>query len=54
MSFNKKFLPELEEMKRLYESYGHERFIEIYSKADAFVGSTESIEFVKEKLKQKS
>lgn len=47
MSFNKKFLQDITTLKNLLKSEGSERFYFIYvKKADAYVGSSESIKFI--------
>jgi hypothetical protein len=48
MGFNKTYLPELEELKKLHEELGTEGFIAKYSKYDAIIGSIESSEYLKQ------
>ena len=47
MGFNKVYLPEVDELKKLHEKVGTEQFISTYSKYDAIVGSIESSEYLK-------
>ena len=47
MTYIKKRLPELNDIKQEYERDGHETFYRIYSKYDTFVGPFESMDFVK-------
>ena len=50
MSFNKKYLPELEKLIQIRESYSSdEEFLEEYfKKTDAVVGSSESFEYIRQ------
>lgn len=57
MSFNKKYLPELEKLVRIRESYSSdEEFLEEYfRKTDAVIGSPDSFEYIRqmrERIKQ--
>ena len=54
MGFNKKYLPELKELKEEYKTSGHEEFVRIYRKYDAFIGPAPSINFVQKKLIKKT
>lgn len=46
MTYIKKRLPELEDIKQEYERDGHETFYRIYSKYDIFMGPSESMAFL--------
>jgi hypothetical protein len=46
MSFNKTFLPSVEELQKILENYGATYFYNMYGKADLLMGSQDSIEFV--------
>lgn len=46
MTYIRKRLPELEEIKQEYERDGHEKFYRIYSKYDTFMGPSESMDFL--------
>lgn len=47
MGFNKIYLPEVDELKKLHERVGTEQFISTFSKYDAIIGSIESSEYLK-------
>ena len=46
MSFNKKFVKPLPEVKKELEERGIDEFVHIYSRADAFMGNAEAITFI--------
>jgi len=46
MGFNKRYLPELEDLKKEYEHDGHEQFVRRMSKYDALIGPSDSMKFV--------
>lgn len=52
MGFNKMYIPEIEVLKKNLLEMGNERFIETwvrrYDKADAVIGSVESMDFLKQ------
>lgn len=57
MSFNKKYLPELEKLVQIRESYSSdEEFLdEYFKKTDAVIGSSDSFEYIRqmrERVKQ--
>lgn len=54
MSYNKRKIPEIKELKNIYESYKSDKeFIkDVIGKADTIVGSVESLEFLN-KIKYK-
>jgi hypothetical protein len=49
MGFNKKFLPEVEDLKKMREKYADDReFLNrIFGNAEAFLGSVDSYEYLK-------
>lgn len=51
MSFNKRFVRSLPEVKEEYFEQGHEEFVKIYKKADAFIGPSDSIDFIEARFK---
>lgn len=51
MSFNKKFIKPLPEVKDEYFRLGHEQFVNLYKKADAFIGPSDSIDFIQDRFK---
>jgi hypothetical protein len=52
MGFNKMYVPKVEDLKKSLLELGNERFAEVwvsrYSKADAIIGSEESMDFLKQ------
>jgi len=52
MSFNKRIVRSLPELQKEFEEIGHDQFIRIYSKPDALMGPTDSIEFINSKINQ--
>ena len=50
MSFNKRFLPEIEVLKKRRDEYDNDRdfFNAIVGKADCFIGSEESLSYLDE------
>lgn len=48
---NKCYIENLETLKKLYKEIGHEQFVNRYIKVDVFIGDSDSIDFVNEKLK---
>jgi hypothetical protein len=50
MSFNKRFLPEIDVLKKRRENYDNDRdfFNAIVGKADCFIGSEESLNYLDE------
>ncbi len=46
MSFNKKYIKPLPEVKLELEQRGLDEFVHIYSRADAYIGNAESIKFI--------
>lgn len=46
MGFNKKYVRSLNELKEELNELGKDRFIHIYSKADALIGPSDSIKFI--------
>lgn len=54
MGFNKKYLPELPDLKKEYKEMGRSEFVRIYSKYDAIFGSEESFKFLNKKLTKKT
>lgn len=49
MGFNKRYLPELVDLKEIREEYGNDKkFLETYLyKPDAIIGSTDSMDYVR-------
>ena len=54
MSFNKYYLPEIEELKKQYIEMGHSIFMDRINKRDVLIGSTESQEFIEELIKKQN
>ena len=52
MSYVRKRLPELDELKKEYEDLGHEEFLRHYSKYDTFIGPSESMIFLNQVFKK--
>lgn len=52
MGFNKWFVPDLQELQKMYSTLGHQEFITFVNKRDAFVGPTDSINFINQILKK--
>jgi|LakMenEpi03Aug12_release.lakeMendotaPanAssembly.Ray.scaffolds.fasta_scaffold1859599_2 hypothetical protein len=52
MSFNKKYIKPLPEVKEELERRGLDEFVHIYSRADAFIGNAESITFINNTISQ--
>jgi spore coat protein CotH len=52
MGFEKKYLKDLDAIKEDFQEKGLEAFVKTYIKVDAFIGSDESITFIKQKIKQ--
>ncbi len=50
MGFNKKVVKDLETVKTELAERGESEFVRIYSKCDAFMGSSEGIKFIEETL----
>jgi len=50
MGFNKKYVRSLHELKEELAELGKDKFIWIYSKADAFIGPSDSIKFIQDTL----
>lgn len=48
MTYINKRLLELDDLKKEYDRLGEKEFIRIYSKYEGFMGSQESIEFIKQ------
>lgn len=53
MSFNKRLVRPLDEVKQEYEKLGHEAFVRKYIKADAFIGPKDSIDFIHDRFESK-
>lgn len=54
MGLNKKYLPEIKELKQEYKERGHSDFTRIYQKYDMLIGSDESFQFLNKKLTKKT
>ena len=52
MSINKKYLPEIDKLKKEFKLYGQNAFIDKYAKVEFFMGSIESIEFIERVLSE--
>lgn len=50
MSIRKTYLPELKEIETFYERAGLEDFAKRYAKVEIFIGPSDSIDFINEKL----
>lgn len=55
MSFNKRYLPDIETLKSDYEKLGIDDFyIRHIKRVDAFIGSTEALDFVNSIIEKRS
>lgn len=52
MGFNKCFVPDYKELIEYYNSVDLKTFVKRFSRYDAYVGETESINFLSEKKKE--
>lgn len=56
MGFNKMYIPEIDSLKKSLLEMGNERFAELwvrrYDKADAIIGSRESMDFLEQFIKR--
>ncbi len=52
MSIRKAFLPELKEIKNFYDEAGFDMFVKRYIKVEVFIGPSDSIDFIHEKLEE--
>lgn len=52
MTYIRKKLSSLSELKKEYDERGHEEFCRIYVKYDSFIGSPESMDFLTSVLKK--
>ena len=52
MGFNKWYVPDLPDLKEMYEDMGHSEFIKLAYRRDAFIGPTDSIDFINRLLKK--
>lgn len=52
MGFNQCFLRSVEDLQSEFESNGLESFIKRYQKYDSITGSSESFEFLEQKIKE--
>lgn len=50
MGCNKKFLPDVNTLKELYKTLGHDEFVSTFLKYDVYIGSPESTEFIERKI----
>ena len=51
MSYVKVYLPELDELKDRLES-GNDKWIKFYAKHDAFIGSSESVDYLTKEIEK--
>ena len=51
MSYVKVYLPELDELKERIDS-DNDKWIKFYAKHDAFIGSSESVDYLNKKLEE--
>ena len=54
MGLNKKYLPEISDLKSEYKELGHSEFVKIYQKYDMIIGSDKSFRFLDKKLTKKT
>jgi hypothetical protein len=54
MSFTKKIVPSLAELKRLEEEVGVAALVKMYSKYDALLGEDEAIRYIRSKMAEKN
>jgi hypothetical protein len=54
MGFNKCYVQPLDAVKQQFEELGLEKFKELYRKRDTFIGPEDAVDFILEKLQQKS
>jgi hypothetical protein len=52
MGFNQCFLRNIKELESEFESNGLESFVKRYQKYDSLTGSSESFEFLEQKIKE--
>lgn len=52
MSIRKAFLPEVNEIKKFYDDAGFDAFVKRYVKVEVFLGPSDSIDFINEKLEE--
>jgi len=52
MGFNKCYLPDINELKQYYESVDLKTFVNRFRKYDCWTGSSESLDFLEEKVKE--
>lgn len=52
MGFNKCYVQDLDKVKEQYEVLGFEKFVKFYIKKDGFIGPSDSLNYVREKLKE--
>ena len=53
MGFNIRYLPSLKELKKTYDRDGHEEFVRSYKRTEAFIGPSQSINFVQKMINKK-
>lgn len=54
MGLNKKYLPEIKDLKQEYKELGHSEFVRIYQKYEILIGSDKSFRFLDKKLTKKT
>lgn len=52
MGFNKCYVQDLDKVKEQYEILGFEKFVKFYIKRDSFIGHSDSLDFIREKIKE--
>lgn len=52
MGFNNCYVPDIDKLKQYYESVDLETFVNRFRKYDAWTGSTESLNFLEQKIKK--
>ena len=52
MSIRKSYVSDYEQVKNQYVLMGHNNFVKLYRKVEVFIGNTEAIDFINEKLKE--
>ena len=50
MSINKRHVPSLKKVQEQYKEYGHKAFIKSWYKVEVFIGDSDGIQFIQDKL----
>ena len=52
MGFNNRYLPDIDKLKQYYESVDLETFVNRFRKYDCWTGSSESFDFLEQKINE--